>query len=218
MRTRFRKVLVLSPHTDDSIIGAGALLHKLKKQGAHIIYVVFCTCRDTLEGTEFSLDTLEKEDRKAAAVLGIDEVIHLDFENKALEKSRQRILDFIYDYREDPELDLVIAPYQEDLHQDHRTVAWEALRASTRHRMTVIQYRIKGTSKDFNPNLFVPITADEAEVKMKALSCYESQFILRNNWFSVDTFWAELRSDGVYINTKFAEAFVQVRGTWILNE
>jgi len=61
----------------------------------------------------------------------------------------------------------------------------------------------------------VPLTEQEVDLKMRALMCYKTQFELRNHWFSIENFKAIMRSDGVYINTEFAEAFVLVRGTWI---
>ncbi len=215
MQINPKHALVLSPHTDDSIIGAGALLHKLAKQNCEIEYHVFAKCDDTLIGTKYPQGELAREDEKAAKMLGVKKCIYHDFANKRLPDSRQEILDIIYEHRKDPDLDLIIAPYNGDFHQDHKTVADEALRAATRHRVTLIQYRIKGTSKDFNPNLYVPLNEEEVDLKMKALACYKTQFELRNQWFSIENFEAILRSDGVYINTEFAEAFILVRGTWI---
>lgn len=214
MRTRFKEALVLSPHTDDAVIGAGALIHKLTRQGCRVMYRVFCVCDDTLEGTGLPKGEIAREDKAAVSILGVTDVRHYDFENKGLEKSRQEILDIIYEFRKNKDLDLVIAPYVGDFHQDHQTVAREALRASTRHPVTVIHYPVIGTSKDFNPNLYIPVTEQEAQLKIKAVSCYKTQFRLRANWFNLDNFWAEMRMNGVYVNSKFAEAFIQVKGTW----
>jgi LmbE family N-acetylglucosaminyl deacetylase len=216
MKIQAREVLVLSPHTDDAIIGAGGLIYKLAKQGSKITYHAFTMCDDTLVGTEFKKGEIAREDKRAAEVLGISDVVHHDFENKRLQDSRQEILDIIYEFRNNRNLDLVIAPYEGDFHQDHSTVAQEALRASTRHQVTVLQYPVIGTSKDFNPNLFVPMTQEDVDVKVRAISCYKTQFQLRSNWFNPTTFIALLQTNGVYINTKYAEAFIQVKGTWLV--
>lgn len=216
MKISARKALVLSPHTDDAIIGAGVLLHKLSKQGCRLIYRVFTKCDDTLEGTKYPKGTIEKEDREACKKLGISDIIHYDFENRHLEDSRQDILDIIYKFRREDELDLVIAPYVGDFHQDHQTIAHEALRASTRHQVSVLQYPVIGTSKDFNPNVYVPLSEEEAKIKIDAISSYKTQFELRNGWFNLENFWADLRSNGVYINSRYAEAFILVKGTWII--
>jgi LmbE family N-acetylglucosaminyl deacetylase len=167
-------------------------------------------------GTEFAPGEIAREDKAAAAILGVDNVIHHDFKNKELPASRQEILDIIYKYRNSKNVELVIAPYDGDFHQDHTTVANEALRASTRHQVTVLQYPVIGTSKDFNPNLFVPLTQAEVDAKISAIKCYKTQFKLRNNWFETDTFVADLKTNGVYINTEYAEAFIQVKGTWLV--
>ncbi|MFQ5833391.1 MAG: PIG-L deacetylase family protein [Candidatus Thorarchaeota archaeon] len=209
-----KKALVVSPHTDDAILGAGGFIYKLAKHGAHIDYMVFTTCGDSLIGTEFPNGQLAKEDRKAASFLGASRIIYHDFENKHLQKSRQEILDLMYPYRNDPQLDLVLAPYPGDIHQDHRTVAEEAVRAFTRNHVSLLQYPILGTCKDFNPNLYIPLSEEEADTKIKALSEYKTQMKLRGTWFNPDRFWASLKHDGVYVNTSFAEAFMLAKGTW----
>jgi LmbE family N-acetylglucosaminyl deacetylase len=214
MRVEFKKALILSPHTDDAIIGAGGLIQKLAKINCHIVHMVFSVCDDTLVGTKYPKGQIANEDKKAVKFLGATEIIHHNFENKHLYKSRQEILDAIYPYRKEPDLDLVVAPYTEDIHQDHRTVAEEAVRAFGRNHATLLQYPIIGTCKDFNPNLFIPLTSEEADKKIKALSFYKTQFELRNGWFNLDNFRAQLRVNGVYTNTEFAEAFVQFKGTW----
>ena len=56
----------------------------------------------------------------------------------------------------------------------------------------------------------------EADKKIEALSLYKTQFELRNGWFDLENFSAQLRVDGVQTNTEFAEAFVQYKGTWIV--
>lgn len=216
MKVKVRKALILSPHTDDAFIGAGGLIHKLANQGCDLIYHAFTTCDDTLVGTEFKKGEIAREDREAAKILGITNITHHDFNNKHLYEQRQEILDIIYSYRSENNLDLIIAPYEGDFHQDHHTLAIEALRASTRHQVTVLQYPVIGTSKDFNPNLFVPLDQNNVTAKINAISCYKTQFKLRNSWFNTSMFKANLQTNGVYINTEYAEAFVQVKGTWII--
>jgi LmbE family N-acetylglucosaminyl deacetylase len=214
MKVAVRKALVLSPHTDDAIIGSGGLIQKLAKDGCYIIHMVFCVCDDTLIGTKYPEGQIAEEDKKAATLLGATEIIHHKFENKHLAEQRQEILDSIYQYRKDPELDLVISPYSGDIHQDHRAVAQEAERAFGRNHATLIQYPIMGTCKNFDPNLFIPLTREEADKKIKALSFYKTQFELRNGWFNLENFRSQIRVDGVYTNSEFAEAFVQIKGTW----
>lgn len=216
MKVSIEKALVLSPHTDDAFIGAGGLIHILSKQGCEIIYHAFTTCDDTLVGTEFNPGEIAREDKAAAKILGVHKVTHHDYTNKKLEENRQEILDIIYEYRNSEQIDLFIAPYIGDFHQDHTTVAEEALRATTRHQVTLLQYPVIGTSKDFNPNLFVPLTKEDVDTKISAIKCYKTQFKLRNHWFDTDTFVADLKTNGVYINAEYAEAFIQVKGTWLI--
>ena len=80
----------------------------------------------------------------------------------------------------------------------------------------MLQYPVIGTSKDFNPNLFVPLSKEEVDAKMRAIACYKTQFKLRGNWFDETTFLSDLKTNGVYISAEYAEAFVQVKGTWLI--
>src|SRR5437870_212780 len=82
-------VLVVTPHPDDAEGGAGGIIARWTKQGRKVVLVV-CTNGD--KGTsdrsitpEALAKIREEEQRKAASVLGIAEVVFLRFPDQGLE-------------------------------------------------------------------------------------------------------------------------------------
>ena len=41
-------ILVLAPHTDDGELGAGGYIHKSIESGAHVTYVAFSDCKESV--------------------------------------------------------------------------------------------------------------------------------------------------------------------------
>ena len=72
-----KKILVLSPHTDDAEIGCGASISKLIRMGHEVYYAVFSSCDESLP-TGVPKGTLISELYKASQVLGVKKSnIHL---------------------------------------------------------------------------------------------------------------------------------------------
>ena len=130
---RFRNVLVLAPHTDDGEFGCGGTLARLVESGVRVTYVAFSTAAKSVpEG--FPKDVLKHEVRAATAVLGIPEadlIVH-DFEVRMFPTLRQDILEQMIVMQQEIDPDCVLMPALVDLHQDHKTVAEEGLRAFKR--------------------------------------------------------------------------------------
>ncbi|HEX8159331.1 MAG TPA: PIG-L family deacetylase [Solirubrobacteraceae bacterium] len=86
------KVLALSPHLDDAVFSCGATLARLAGRGAHVMLVTaftrsmpnpdgFALACQTDKGLAPDIDYMamrRAEDRRAAHILGIAEVLHLD--------------------------------------------------------------------------------------------------------------------------------------------
>ena len=86
-----KKILVITPHPDDAESGAGGTIAKWSGQGSEITLVV---CTNGNKGTsdrKISPDQLaktrKKEQMKAAEILGIKEVVFLDYPDQGLTDS-----------------------------------------------------------------------------------------------------------------------------------
>src|SRR4029450_10532294 len=85
----------------------------------------------------FGPDTLAREVREATAELGIPEdqlTVH-DLEVRTFPHHRQEILERLIELWEEWPPDAVLMPSHHDVHQDHRTIAEEGLRACKRTRI-----------------------------------------------------------------------------------
>lgn len=202
------RVLVLAPHTDDGELGCGGTIARLLEEKKDVFYVAFSTCRESLpEG--MPCDILEKELLRATEALGIcqDNVIILDFPVREFSAYRQKILDEMIRIGKDIEPSIVLAPSQHDIHQDHHTVAEEAMRAFK--KKTLFAYEVPWNNFTFNNQIYMRLKERHIEKKIEAISCYESQ--RDREYVSRDFIYGQARLHGVQIGQEFAEIFEAVR-------
>lgn len=207
------RVLLLSPHTDDVELGAGGLVCRLVEEGDHVFrWLVFSRCEDSL-GPGMAPDTLEREFHLSADRLGIAERQVLDFAVRTMPEHRQEILEVLTEARRDFKPELVLAPCLDDLHQDHGTVAQEALRAF-KTSASLLGYEQPWNALAFQPRVLVRLSEKHVCAKWAALSCYKSQVTLARPYFSWEfcSSWAVLR--GSLCGSRYAEAFETYR--WVI--
>jgi len=204
------KILILSPHTDDAEIGAGGTICKFKEDH-ELLWVVFSTCEDSLpEGMPNG--TLVIEFSKVVKFLEVRSKV-FDYRVRKLDEYRQGILEHLIEIKNEFVPDLVIGPSLNDFHQDHKVVANEMIRAF-KTSASIICYELPWNNVQFNTQMFVRLTKEQIEQKIKILSFYKSQIIERSYPFS-DNFVKGLATvRGAQINHKYAEAFEVIR--WII--
>ena len=128
-------VLVLSAHPDDAEFGAAGTVARWTDEGKKIVYVI-CTNGDkgtsdrTLAPDQL-LKIRKKEQQAAAEVLGVQEVVFLDFPDQGLEDTpalRKQIVRLIRTYQ--PGALVTSDPYRRYLwHRDHRIIGQVAMDA-----------------------------------------------------------------------------------------
>ena len=189
---------MLSPHTDDAELGAGATIAKFIELGADMKVLIFSAPREILR----------KECKKALSILGVNDFEILSFKVRNFPTFRQDILEILFDYNKNHKVDLVLTPSTSDLHQDHQTVTNEALRAFK--HSTILGYELPWNNLLFRENCFVPIKEKQMEKKLKALWCYKTQ-IGERHYFDKEYLKGLLRSRGAQISEKYAEAFEVIK-------
>jgi LmbE family N-acetylglucosaminyl deacetylase len=200
--------MVLAPHTDDGELGCGGSISRFREEGAEIFYTAFSVCEQSVP-RGFSTDTLEHELMAATETLGIPKsnVIIYRYEVRRLPDFRQEILQNIIDVKKDVQPDLVFIPCVDDLHQDHRTVALEGLRAYK--NTTILSYEMPWNNLTLSTSAFVRLEERHVAMKSEALSKYKTQAFRS---YANDEFVRSLaRTRGVQIGVKYAEAFELVR-------
>jgi LmbE family N-acetylglucosaminyl deacetylase len=208
---RFDNVLVLAPHTDDGEFGCGGTMARLIESGVKVTYAAFSTAAKSVpEG--FPKDVLKHEVRAATGVLGIspEDLKVYDFEVRMFPTLRQDILEEMIVLQQELDPDCVLMPALVDLHQDHKTIAEEGLRAFK--RTTVMAYEIPWNNLNFQQQAYVRLEERHVEKKVQALACYESQG--HRNYTREDYIRNVALTRGINIGCEFAEVFEVYR--WIL--
>jgi LmbE family N-acetylglucosaminyl deacetylase len=186
-------VMVITPHADDAEGGAGGTVVRWTREGKEVVYVV-CTNGD--KGTSdpnITPDQLaeirEEEQRAAAKLLGVREVIFLRYPDQGLEDTpefRKAIVRLIRMYR--PYTVVTVDPYRRYIwHRDHRITGQVVLDAIFPYARDLYAYPdlieegiqphkvrevlLWGSEE---PNYRSDIT-DTFDIKFKALSCHKSQ-------------------------------------------
>jgi LmbE family N-acetylglucosaminyl deacetylase len=185
--------MVISAHPDDSEFGAAGSVAKWTREGKRVVYVI-CTSGD--KGTDNPdipskqiAKIREKEQKEAAAVLGVSEVIPLGYPDQGLEDTpdfRKAIVRQIRTYK--PEMIVTMDPYRRYIwHRDHRITGQVVLDAVYPYARDLLAYpdlieeglmphKVKkilffGTE---DVNLHVDIS-ETFDLKLEALRCHKSQ-------------------------------------------
>ncbi len=186
-------VLVVTPHPDDAEGGAGGSIIRWARQGRKIILVV-CTAGD--KGTSDRqlkpadlVKIREDEQRRAAAVLGVSELVFLGFPDQGLEdcsEFREKIVRAIR--RHHPGTVVTIDPYRRYIrHRDHfmcGRVTMDAIFPYARDHLAYPEHLEEGLEPhkvrelylwgSDEPDAFLDVS-DTFVAKIDALYCHASQ-------------------------------------------
>ena len=186
-------VMVISPHPDDAEFGVAGTVARWTQEGKKVVYVV---CSSGEKGTsdrkvlpEKLAEQREQEQRAAATMLGVQEVIFLRYPDQGLEDTpefRKQIVRLIRQYR--PALVVTSDPYRRYIwHRDHRItgqVVLDAVFPFARDYLAYpellkdglephkVQEVLFWAADDINYRSDITATF---ELKLAALRCHESQ-------------------------------------------
>ncbi len=205
----FKRVLVLSPHTDDAELGAGGTIAKFIEEGKDIYYVAFSGCENSVPNG-LPLDTLRKECISATTAMGIlpERTTIMYYQVRTFPEHRQEILEDLVKLRNKISPELVLVPSSNDTHQDHAAIYSEALRAFKRES-SIWGYEHPWNNLSFTSDIFVKLTRQHLDQKLKALNQYKSQefrsYMNKRNIESIVT------TRGAQLDIDYAEAFELIR-------
>jgi bacillithiol biosynthesis deacetylase BshB1 len=177
--------LVIAPHPDDAELGVGGTIGVLQSEGARVGVLDLTNGEPTPYG---SLETRERETEEATRVLQLAWRGNLGLPNRSLTNdldSRRKLAEAIRQLR--PRF--LFAPFWEDSHPDH--VAASALVDAARFWAKLTKSDLAGEpyfpERIFyyfcvhlrthpRPSFIVDIS-QHFDTKMKAVRCYQSQFV-----------------------------------------
>jgi bacillithiol biosynthesis deacetylase BshB1 len=211
--------LVIAPHPDDAELGAGGAILLLRAQGASVGVLDLTDGEPTPHG---SPEIRQRETEAATAVLGLSWRGNLGLTNRSLVAdldARRRLAIALRQLR--PRC--LLAPYWQDAHPDH--VAASALVDAARfwakltktdmpgaphYPQRILYYFSVHLRIQPRPSFVLDITA-HLEAKMRAIACYQSQFITGRST-APPTLLDDLRDRARYwgwaIGTGYGEPFV----------
>lgn len=207
MELNFNRALFLGAHPDDEF-GCSATLAKFLERGKDVYYCYFSQCEQSVsEG--LPKDILVKENSEAMKILGLSEqnCFHYNFPVRYLPEHRQDILETMIKIKYKYCPDLVFVPSLTDIHQDHNTIAQEAIRAFK--HSTILGYELPMNTISFENACFISIDEKHLAKKIDSLLCYKSQGFRK---YANEEFLRSLaKVRGVQIETEYAESFQVIR-------
>lgn len=173
--------IVVSPHPDDEVLGAGGLIHALTARGA-TVRVVSVTDGEAAYPGAPALGRQRREELRSAlrtlspqhvetTRLGIPDGAVRDHENKL----RYAIESLIT-----PET-LIVAPFEEDGHPDHDAAGRIAWRIAQAHDLEIVRYPIWAWHQSYPQKVRrlswrrFPLSFESRRAKARALDCFRSQ-------------------------------------------
>jgi LmbE family N-acetylglucosaminyl deacetylase len=199
-----QRALVIGPHPDDVEFSAAGTITKFIEHGIEVVYAVFSMCEKSTPAG-FEVGVIEKELDEASQALGIkpQNLIKFNYEVRCFPQYRQEILEDMVKLNKDINPDLVFLPCSSDIHQDHKTVHEEGIRAF-KTRM-IVGYEMPWNNLNFLSNLHVALEERHVKKKIEVLDIYQSQ---KHRYYSNEEFVMSLaKIRGIQIRTPFAEAF-----------
>lgn len=218
-------VLAISAHADDVELTCGGTLVRLKKSGYR--FGIVDLTRGEM-GTRGSATIRAGEALRAAEILGAEFRETLDFGDGGLRRGREEelaVIDVIR--REKPRL--VLTPYPDDRHPDHRRAGqlvtdaayYAGLRKlETAHPAHRPQQTVYFSTFDMRRPDFVVDVTGVMETRRAAMRAFESQFhregsaepqtVLSQKDF-LETIESRAREFGILIGVPFAEGFLARR-------
>ena len=199
------RVMLVIPHPDDGESGCAGTLAKWTKQGTKVLYVVSTNGDKGTSDPEMTslrlAEIREAEQRKAAAILGVEEVVFLGYGDGELADSREfrgKVVEQIRRFRPDMVLAMDPARRLSHSHRDHRIsgqIALDACFPFARDRLHYPEHIVGGleTHKVRTvllwgteaPDIVVDIT-ETLNAKMHALAAHQSQ--LAADWSRIEGF------------------------------
>ena len=201
----FKKIVVVSAHSDDAEWGCGATIARFLEEGSDIHYV-FCA----LPLTETHEESPMEESIKAIIKLGIkEENIHYKiFPTRHLAKHREKILDFLWNINKELKPNIVFTISTFDTHQDHQVIAEESFRAFK--KTCIFGYELFWNTLEFHANGYFTVSKEHLNKKIQTLLTHKTQ-LFRVFMKDCDNLAKSLAvSRGLQIDKEYAEAF-QIR-------
>ena len=179
-----KKILIISPHPDDEIIGCGATLSKFKNKT--IYWLIITKMSKNLGFSEKKIRTRKKEIEKVSKKLNIKKTINYDFDTGSLNKGNlKKLIQNLSISLNQLKPDTILCPFINDSHSDHFFVthAINSIIKIFRHPYiklvlmyeTLSETNFNFVKKGFKPNFYIDVSKF-LNKKISLTKIYKSEF------------------------------------------
>ncbi len=186
-------VMVVAPHADDAEFGAAGTVARWTREGRKVVYVIITNGDKGTTDRHLAPEVLaamrKQEQRAAARVLGVEQVVFMGYPDQGLEDTSEFRRDIVRQIRiHRPETVMTADPYRRYLwHRDHRVagqVVMDAVYPFARDHLAYPELIAEGlephkvreilfwAAEDINYKVDITETFS---IKLAALQCHESQ-------------------------------------------
>ncbi len=213
------KILVISPHPDDEVLGCGGTMarHSINKDE---VYLCIVTKGYEPDWSKSFMEEMKKQIKQSSKILGIKETHFLGYPTvkldtipqKDLNKSISKIIKKI-------KPDVLYIPHKGDLNKDHRIIFESSLVASRplKHIVRrILSYEVLSETEwgqpiePFIPNVYVDISKT-FDKKIEAVNAYKSELKKYPHPRSIEIIEALAKKRGSEAGLMLAEAFKLIR-------
>ncbi len=216
------RIVVVSPHPDDEVLGVGGTMARHVDAGDEV-HVLVVTRGNPAVFSDESVERVRAEARAAHELLGVSSTVFGEFPAPGLDTvPHYELVDFIAAFLREVGAETVYGPHPGDSHLDHLHV-FRALLAAARPRQGMTVGRILSyetlsetewgpphPSEAFVPNVFVDVS-ETLPRKLAAMECYESQLMPPPDPRSLRAIRGLAQMRGSTVASEAAEAFALVR-------
>jgi LmbE family N-acetylglucosaminyl deacetylase len=205
------KVLAIGAHADDIELGVGGTISRHTAEG-HSVSILLVTHSAYSDYEGKLLRTKESaffEAKKAAKIMGVDELHCLEYETKCV-SYEVKLIEDINRRIDKIKPDVIYTHWDGDINQDHSAIA-QATVVAGRNVPRILMYRSNWykSCKHFENNFYIDIS-DYIETKIKAIRAHESEVSRRGeDW--IDFFKSHCRNNGQEVGVRYAESFQVIK-------
>ncbi len=220
------RILIVSAHPDDEVLGCGGTVAKLIREGCEAFTLILgegitsrYTNRDK-ENVNMELMELRRQALKANEILGIKEVFFFNFPDNGFDSvGLLNIIRVIEKIKREVKPKLVFTHSRHDLNVDHK-LTYEAVLAAFRPLpeetvRCIYSFEILSSTEwrypyAFSPNMYINIE-DTIELKLKAMEAYMSELREFPHPRSIEGIKVKAMQRGMEVGLRYAEAFEVIR-------
>ena len=208
------KVLAIAGHADDIELGAGGSILRHSDLGDEVtlLLITHSEYGDYNGNLIRSKEVAESEAKEAADIMGIKNILCLNYETKKVLYTVELIED-INRIIDNMNPDIIYTHWDGDANQDHSAISRATVIAG-RNVSRILMYRSNWnqTTKSFKGNFIVDISK-YMEDKIRAINAHKSEVSKRGpTW--VEYFTNQNRNTGIEIKSSYAEDFEIVK--WVM--